>query len=62
MKCRVTFEYTEEDARAVANHYGWGRPATHEEMRNHFERYGNSAMDDFIYELRNGRAFRGDAA
>ena len=56
MKCRVTFEYTEEEARAVANRYGWDRPATHEEMRKHFENFGNSAMVDLLYELRHGEA------
>ena len=60
MKCRVTFEYTEEEARAVANRYGWGRPATHEEMRNHFENFGNSAMPDLMYEMKTGKSLQGD--
>ena len=56
MKCRVTFEYTEEEALAVANQHGWDKPATHEEMRRHFEDYGNSAIVDLLYELRHGKA------
>ena len=60
MKCRVTFEYTEEEALAVAYHYGWDRPATHEEMRSHFEDYGNSAMTDLLYEMQNGKALQAE--
>ena len=56
-KCRVTFEYDEQDALAVANRYGWDKPASHEQMREHFESYGNSAMVDLVYEMKHGKAF-----
>ena len=60
MKCRVTFEYTEEEARAVANRYGGDRPATHEEMRSHFENFGKSAMTDLLYEMQTGKSLHQD--
>lgn len=53
MKCKVTFEYDEELALAVAHHYGWDKPATHEEMRKWFFFNGDSVSDDILYELRN---------
>ena len=53
-KCRVTFEYDEELARAVANRYGWDKPATHSQMRSHFEEFGVSTDDDLLWELRTG--------
>ena len=59
MKCRVTFEYTEDLALAVANHYGRDKPATHEEMRLHFEMYGNSITTDLLYEFEHGNAHDG---
>jgi hypothetical protein len=52
--CRVEFEYDEELARAVASRYGNDRPATHEEMRNWFQRYGESADTDVLIEMREG--------
>ena len=50
--CRVEFEYDEALARAVAKRYGKDRPATHEEMRSWFKRYGESADSDVIPEMR----------
>lgn len=55
MKCRIEFEYTEEEALAVARRYGWDRPATHEEMRSHFKSFGNSALTDLLYEMQTGK-------
>ena len=55
-KCRVTFEYDEQLARAVANRYGGDRPATHEEMRSHFKNFGVSADSDLLYELQTGES------
>ena len=52
-KCRLTFEYDEEYARAVAYHYGKDGLATHEEMRKHFQAYGESVYDDLMYEYEN---------
>ena len=59
MKCRVTFEYTEEEALAVAHHYGSDKPASHEEMRKWFCAYGESATDDIVDELREAKASEG---
>ena len=56
MKCRIEFEYDEELARAVAHHYGKDRPATHEEMRRHFQAYGESVDDDLLRELQTDTA------
>ena len=53
MKCRIEFVYDEELARAVAYHYGHDRPATHEEMRMHFQAYGESVDDDLMHEYEN---------
>ena len=50
MICRIEFEYDEKLARAVAYHYGDDRPATHEEMRRHFQANGESVDDDLMYE------------
>lgn len=55
-KCRLTFEYDEELALAVAHYYGWEKPATHEEMRRWFFANGASVNDDLLHELKHGRA------
>ena len=56
MKCRVTFEYSEEEAEAVSYRHGWEKPATKEQMRQWFCAYGESATDDIVDELREAKA------
>lgn len=47
-KVRIEFEYDSDLARAVNAYYGQEGEATHEDMRQHFRMYGESAIEDFL--------------